>query len=415
MTAVHPPQPNPRNPAVTTKPAATPPDVAADLLTAAQKIGPTIRQHATEAERRRRLSPEVIEALSDSGFYRLLLPKSLGGLEVDPVTCSQIVEEIARFDSAAAWSLQAGNTGAWWAARLPPEGTAEIYGSNPSAIMSAAFHPPQRAVEVEGGYRITGRGPLASNIHDADWLFLTAMVMDGEAPKMIEGMPEVIGLVVKADDARIIDTWDSLGMRGTDSNDVVVDNVFVPTTRTFHLTPVFTPPPHFEGPLYRFPGIGATVCIVAPIPLALARGAITELRQLAERKTAFGFMKPLRERAPIQSTVAKAEAMLRSARLLFYDTVSSLWGKTVAGEPLSLEQKADLLLAGSHAVSTAATVTDMMHRAAGTTGIYATNPLERHLRDAQTLRHHGFVSENRLEAVGQVYLGVAPEFVMVGF
>jgi len=79
-----------------------------------------------------------------------------------------------------------------------------------------------------------------------------------------------------------------------------------------------------------------------------------------------------------------------------------------------LEQKADLLLAGTHAATTAAKVADMMHRVAGTTG-YVKSPLERHFRDAQTLRHHGFLSENRFEAVGQVYLGVAPEFAMVAF
>ena len=117
----------------------------------------------------------------------------------------------------------------------------------------------------------------------------------------------------------------------------------------------------------------------------------------------------------MQATVAKAEAMLRAARLLYYDTLSAAWERTVAGQPHGLEHKADLLLAGAHAASTAATVTDMMHRVAGTTGIYARNPLERHFRDAHTLRHHGFLSENRFETAGQVYFGVQPEFVLVAF
>jgi alkylation response protein AidB-like acyl-CoA dehydrogenase len=107
--------------------------------------------------------------------------------------------------------------------------------------------------------------------------------------------------------------------------------------------------------------------------------------------------------------------MLRAARLLFYDTLDTAWARTVAGERSTLEQKADLLLAGAYAATTAARVTDMMHRVAGTSGIYTKSPLERHFRDAQTLRHHGFLSENRFEAVGQVYLGVPPEFAMVAF
>jgi alkylation response protein AidB-like acyl-CoA dehydrogenase len=385
------------------------------LLAAARKLGPLIRERADEAERARRLSPDVVTALAQSGFFRLLLPRSLGGFELDPVSCSLLVEEIASFHSAAGWALQAGNAGAWWAARLPEQGSNEVYADNPSAVVAAAFHPPQQAVETAGGYRVTGRGPLASNIHDADWLFLTALVMDGGQPRTIDGMPEVIGVMLRAHQARIIDTWESLGMRATDSNDVAVDDAFVPAALTFRLVPDFEPSPHFRGPLYRFPGIGAAFFSVAPVPLAVARGAITELRELAGRKTAFGFSKPLRERAVVQATLARAEGMLRAARLFYYDTLGAAWARTQAGERSTLEQKADLLLAAAHTVTTAAAVTDMMHRMAGTSGIYSRNPLERHFRDAQTLRHHGFLSENRFEAVGQVYLGVPPEFAMIAF
>jgi indole-3-acetate monooxygenase len=385
------------------------------LLARARSLGPLIRKHAGEAEQGRRLSQEVIGALGESGFFRLLLPRSLGGLEVDPVTCALIVEEVAGFDSAAAWALQAGNTSAWWAARLATNGAEEIYTGNPSALVAAAFHPPQQAVETAGGYRITGRGPLASTIHDAEWLLLTAMVLDGNRPKMLGDMPQIIGLVLRAREAQVVDTWDSLGMRGTDSNDVVVNDVFVPAARTFPLSPEFEPGAHHRGPLYRFPGAASVSFVIAPIPLAVARGAISELKELAQRKTALGFNRPLRERGVVQVAVAKAEAMLRAARLFFYDTLDVAWARTVAGEGSTLQQKADLLLAGAHAATTAASVADMMHRVAGTTGIYASNPLERHLRDTLTLRHHGFLSENRFETAGQVYLGVAPEFALVAF
>jgi indole-3-acetate monooxygenase len=388
---------------------------AAALLPQARELASLIRRHAPEAELNRRVSPEVVSALREAGFFRMLLPRSLGGLEVDPVTCSLVVEEIAGADSAAAWALQAGNTGAWWSARLPAEGVEEIYGADPSVLQAAAFHPPQRAVEVPGGFRITGRGPLASAIHDAEWLFLSAVVMDGDKPRMVEGMPVMIALVIRAREARIEDTWRSLGMRGTDSNDVIMDNVFVPASRTFPLMPVFQPNPHYTGPLYRFPGMAAVIMVIAPVALAVARGAVNEFRELAGRKSAFGFTAPLSQRAPVQATLARAEGMLRGARLLYYDTLSRVWRTVLAGEPATLEQKADLALAGAHAASTAAGVVGMMHQLAGTTGIYERSALERHFRDANTLRHHGFMSENRFEVVGQVYLGVPPEFPLIGF
>jgi alkylation response protein AidB-like acyl-CoA dehydrogenase len=103
------------------------------------------------------------------------------------------------------------------------------------------------------------------------------------------------------------------------------------------------------------------------------------------------------------------------ARLLFYDTLSAAWQLAVAGEVATLEQRADLMLARTQAVRTASQVADLIHRVAGTSGIYARSRLERHFRDAQTIRHHGFLSESRLETVGQVYLGVDPEFLFVAF
>jgi alkylation response protein AidB-like acyl-CoA dehydrogenase len=281
--------------------------------------------------------------------------------------------------------------------------------------MAASFAPPHRAEAVDGGYRFTGRGPLASTIHDAPWVMMSGIVFDGDAPRMTPVGPAIVAVVMPTHEVEIIDTWHSLGMRGTDSNDVAANGVFVPTSRTFFISPVFEPGLHFAGPLYRLPALAATDVIIAPVALAIARGAITEIRQLADRKTALGSMKTIRHRVPVQAAVAEAEAQLRSARLFFYDTLNTLWERTVAGHTTTLEHKADLMLASAHAVRAAAHVTDLMHRMAGTSGVYARNRLERHFRDAQTIRHHGFLSESRFETVGQVYLGVDPEFPFVGF
>ena len=390
------------------------PDTA-DLFTAARDLGPLIRRHADQTERERQLAPTVTQALVEAGLFRLLLPRALGGFEIDPVSCARLVEEIASHDSAAGWAMQAGNMGGWWAARLPGEGVKEIYGRNPSAVMAAAFHPPQQAREAADGYRITGRAPLASNVHQSEWLFLTAIVFDATGPRMVDGVPEIIAAIPRTTEVEIVDTWHSLGMRGTDSDDVVMNDVFVPRARTFPLAPEFEPSPYHQGPLYRFPGIAAASFTIAPVALAVARGAITEVGSLVERKTAFGFQRPLRDRTTVQANLARAEGMLRAARLLYYDTLTAAWARTEAGEPNTLVHKADLQLAASHLAATAAEVTDMMHRIAGTTGVYARSPLERHLRDIQTLRHHGFMSENRFEAVGQVYCGVPPEFPMIAF
>jgi alkylation response protein AidB-like acyl-CoA dehydrogenase len=163
------------------------------------------------------------------------------------------------------------------------------------------------------------------------------------------------------------------------------------------------------------PALAATFPIIAPVALAIASGAIRELRDIVTIKVPLGSMKTARDRAAVQAAVAEAEAVVRSARLFFYDALTRAWQRAVAHKPFTLEDKADLMLASTWAVRSAARATDLMHRMGGTNGIYARNRLERHFRDAQTVRHHGFVSDSRLETVGQVYLGVPPEFPFVAF
>lgn len=385
------------------------------LLERARALGPMIREHADEAERERRLARPVVDAMRESGLFRMFTPRAYGGSESDPVTVARVAEEIGTFDGAAAWALQSGNTGAWWASRFPETGVSELFADGPDLMMAASFSPPHRADAVPGGYRFSGRGPLASTIHDSPWVMMTGIVFDGEQPRMTPVGPAIVGVVLRTSEVEIVDTWYSLGMRGTDSNDVAATGAFVPDARSAMITPFAQPGGAFAGPLYRIPAPASTDVIIAPVALAIARGAITELRELADRKTPLGSMKTIRHRAAVQSALAEAEATLRSARLLFYDTLREMWRRAVAGETTTLEQKADLMLGSAFAVRAASHVADLMHRMCGTSGVYARNRLERHFRDAQTIRHHGFLSESRFETVGQVYLGVEPEFPFVAF
>src|SRR5262249_24902058 len=263
------------------------------LLERARGLEPIIREYVDTTERERRLARPVLEAMREAGMVRMLSPRSLGGLEVDPLTGARVAEEIASVDSAAAWALQAGNTGAWWAGHLSEEGVAELFAEGPDLLFAASFSPPHRAEAVPGGCRLTGRGPLASTIHDSSWVMMTGVVFDGGQPRVTSFGPMVVALTMRTSDVQIIETWQSLGMRGTDSNDVVADGVFVPESRSFVVSPLYEPGPHFTGPLYRLPALASTDVIIAPVALAIARGAIAALRELADRKTPLGSMKTI--------------------------------------------------------------------------------------------------------------------------
>jgi alkylation response protein AidB-like acyl-CoA dehydrogenase len=386
----------------------------ATLIEAARRIAPVIREHNRKAERERRLSPPVLAALHDAGLLRMCTPRSLGGLEADPLTRALVIEEITGHDSAAGWTLANPLDWAYLCARLPDQGAEEIYGRGANVVIAAQFGRPMQATPVEGGYRITGRAPFVSNCHDANWIATTAAVMAGDQARE-EGEPEAVMAYLSHESCQVIDTWHVMGMRGTGSNDVAATDVFVPRARTFPFVPEFTPGSHYQGPLYRFPLIGVVATSLPPLVLAVARRAIEEVSALALGKVPVAASSLLRERSSAQAKLAQAEAILRAGRVLLYDTLSDMWQATLAGETFSLTQKADVLLAMTHAVSSAVRAVELMYSVAGTSGIYTRNPLERYFRDVQVLRHHAFGAETRYETVGQVYLGLPPDFPALAF
>jgi alkylation response protein AidB-like acyl-CoA dehydrogenase len=305
------------------------------LIEAAQRIAPVIREHNEEAERERRISPPVLAALHEAGLLRLCTPRSLGGLEADPLTRALVIEEISRHDTAAGWTLTNPLDWAYLCARLPDAGTEEIYSRGANIVIAAQFGRPMQATPAQGGYRITGRAPFVSNCHDANWFATTAMVMAGD-PAQAAGEPEVVMAYLPRESCQVIDTWHVMGMRGTGSDDVAVTDVFVPTA-------------------------------------------------------------------------------VRAGRVFLYDTLRETWEATITGETLSLRHKADIQLAMTHAVQSAVQAVELMYRMAGASGIYTRSPLVRYFRDVQVLRHHPFGAETRYETVGQVYLGLPPDFPFVAF
>lgn len=382
------------------------------LIEAAKEIAPIVAKYSDDGERERRLSRPVLDALREAGLLRMMIPRSFGGLETDPVTRTLVVEEIGRHDSAAAWTLENPLDWAFFCARLPDEGAEEIYSGGADVLIAAQFGRPLQAISADGGYRISGRAPFVSNCLDADWISSTVLVDPDQNP---DGEPEMRMVYFPKEKCEIIDTWDVMGMRGTGSNDITVDNVFVPKSRTFPMVPEFEPGSHYQGPLYRLPLCGVTATGIPTPMLGVARRAVDTVTELARTKSPVASSGLLKERSSAQVQLGKAEAVLRSGRLLLLDTVDEAWQRCINGEPHSLEQKADLLLAGSHAMSSAVQAVELACNIAGTTAFRATNPLERCFRDVQTMRHHAFASEARYGTFGQVYLGVDPDFPVVAF
>jgi alkylation response protein AidB-like acyl-CoA dehydrogenase len=378
------------------------------LLRVVREIEPIVRQHAAEAERERRLATPVSQAMQRAGLYRLWRPKAFGGFELDPVSGFRVLEEIARIDSAAGWNLMVSASfdvfGAWF-----DDATArEIFGSD--AVLAGAFNPPRQAVPVDGGFRVSGRTPFGSGAHHATSLFGFANIFDEGTMRMgPAGLPDLLFTAFPAKDAEIIDNWNTIGMRGTGSHDISLDDVFIPSARAVPWQPLETPGTAYRGPLYRFTIWPATTAL-GPVAIGVARAAIEDTIALATSKTPAYTMTSLKDRAVVQSKLAQAEAKLASSRAFLYHVMEEVWDEALAAKPITVQLKGRMQLASTNAVLESAKAVDLIYDVVGASGVREEHPFARYFRDVHVISQHGFINSSKLESVGQIMLGLQPEW-----
>jgi alkylation response protein AidB-like acyl-CoA dehydrogenase len=226
-------------------------------------------------------------------------------------------------------------------------------------------------------------------------------ILDGDQPRLLpNGTPLMRVLFFPAADCEILDTWHSIGLRGTGSHDYTVTDVFVPAPRSLSLRE----PPVEPGPLYAMPTIAVSAPALAAVGLGIARHAIDLLLELAQTKIASRSRQSLREDVTMQASLGQAEAVLRSGRAFLYETLEEGWKIANAGQPLSVSQRAMLWLASTHAVTSAKQATELMFSAGGSASPYTSGGLERCLRDIHAVGQHLTLTPPNYQMAGQAFL-----------
>lgn len=371
------------------------------FVDAAKALQPQIRASATAIEQERRLPLSLVDAMAAAGLFRLWIPRSLGGEEADPATLVRVVEEISYADGAAGWCTAiAGEYGAF-GGYLPAAAAREIYGSDLRVRTAGAFRPFGNARVVEGGYRVNGRWPLGSGCQHSGWIVGGCRILDGEQPRLgPDGAPVTRLLFFPATDCEILDTWHSIGLRGTGSHDYQVADVFVPADRSLS----FKEAPTEAGPLYAIPTIALFATVLAAVPLGVARRAVELVRELARTKIASRSRRSLGEDATMQANLGLAEAALRSARAFLYQTLDEAWQTVSAGQTIGIEQRAMLWLASTHAAASAKQSADLMFVAGGSASPYESGGIERCVRDIHAACQHVTLAPPNYQVAGQAFL-----------
>jgi alkylation response protein AidB-like acyl-CoA dehydrogenase len=387
---------------------------ASDLIAGIREIEPLLQEEKSKAETDCRMADHVADELRRRGFYRMYRPRERGGYGFDPVSGFRVVEELSRIDSAVGWNVAIANACECFGAYFDDTTTEEIFGPADTVLAGGLF-PPRKAVATEGGFRVSGKSLFNSNCHAANWLLVEALIYDGDNERLDDdGNPEGLFMFVPASEASIVDNWDTLGMRGTGSHDVELKDVFVPQDRTAPLLPLETASSAYSGPMHRLT-FWPPVAINGVPALGIAQAAIDDFIDLAAVKVHAYTTSSLREKPIVQLRLADAQARLRAARAYLYDTFNEMWEVAAAGDFLTLDQKADCQQAAAHAIAASAEAVKLIHSIAGTAAVRQDKPFERYFRDIHVITQHAFVCESRFEAVGQVRLGLNPDWEFLYF
>lgn len=380
---------------------------ALSLLDAARRLAPRIRAYADEIEATRELPRPLFEALADAGLFHMVLPRSLGCTEIDLPTYIQVIEEIGKADASTAWVVNQGATFASYAARMPPELSRLIWIDTPRGVVSNTPSPTAQAVAVKGGYRVSGEQGFSTGCKHAAWIAAHAQVIEnGEPRKLPDGQPDARYLFVPVDEVELLDTWHVRGLRGTSTHHFAVRDVYVPEARTV----LSAAAPLLEtGPLYQFPRTLMFASGDAAAALGVARTAMTAFIELAGAKEPRAAQGLLRDQPMVQADVGLAEAKLRSGHALLTETVRDVWSGVCSSGTISLDQRAAMRLATTHAMRLAIEVVDAVYNAAGATAVYDGQPIQRAFQDIHVLSQHIQARRAHYEMLGQHLLGLSVE------
>ena len=367
------------------------------VLSQAREIAELARGMADDIDSARRLPAELVEALRDSGLLRAGAPVEVDALELPAGTALRCAEEVARGDASAGWCVSIGITSTLLVAYLPPESRDELFG-NGRGLAAGVWAPQGKARRVPGGVVVSGRWAFCSGVTHADVLF---------AGCVLEDRPAVVAL--PTEQLQILDTWHTLGLRGTGSHDTVAEEVFVPDNRVLSIFDG----PVIDRPLYRFPPFGFFAACITAAAMGNARAAIDNFAELASTKKGVAASRTLAERSTIQVAFATAESALEAARAGYYQAIDAAWQASQGGPAVPLEARTRLRLAATHGARVSADVVRTMYDLAGGSAIYDGAPLQRRLRDAFTATAHFQVNEASRELPGRILLGQTAEAAML--
>lgn len=383
-------------------------EVSSDELVArAAALVPLLRENAQQSEQDRRVAQANIDALEEAGLLRLAKPKRFGGYEADFATFLRVGEELARGDGSTAWVTTLMNVCSWMVGLFPEQAQRDVFEADPEARVCGVLAPTATSTYAEGGLIVTGRWGFASGSAHAQWAGMGIPIVDAEGNVVDQGMA-----LIPLSDMSLEDTWFVAGMKGTASNTLVAEEVFVPAHRIVSVPQLVVGerPNEQDGEaLYRSALVPVLALVLSAPQVGLARHALEIVQgSLAKgRGISYTFYDKSRLAPTTQLQVSAAAQLIDTAHLHLMRAAGDIDAAALAGEHLDFLTRARVRAdVGTIAHRTREAV-DLLLNVHGAGSFAEANPMQRVWRDLETCSRHAVVNpEISAELYGRALLGV---------
>jgi len=375
-------------------------------LDTAAELAEKVVDYADQIDRDRQLPLELSNEFADKGFFRLLLPKSLGGAQLDHPDFLRILEIFAAVDGSTGWCINQNNVFSTNSLRMPLGVAQEIYSNQRAVVTNGPPDSTARAVACDGGYRLTGRWNFSSGITHATWIAALAPVLaPGQEPNPVFDRASGRVMLLPKSEAKFVDFWPVHGLRGTASFSFQLDDVFVPESRSYRPTDI----PREDGPAYVIPTTLLFATGFATVALGVAKASLATAIDLAATKIPGRAHRLLRDESTTQRIVGESEAIWHSAKALLRESAASVWESAIQKQPLTTEQRIKLRMAATFGIRKAAEVVDTAYSLCGSNAILETNPVNRRFQDIHVISQHIQGRATHFETIGQFFMDLEPE------
>ena len=373
-----------------------------EIVTLAERLIPLIRKLRDTTENDRRIAEPIVRAVRESDLCRMLLATGASP-RYTPDEWLSVLETLAGAEASVSWLVWNNTLPCFWARFLDDAGRARIFGDS-SRLFAGSTRPTGQAVPTGGGFRLSGRWSLVSGCELADYVHLMSLVHENGVPRMLApGKPDLRVLFVPKGRYKILDTWHVGGLRGSGSHDVVVEDVFVPAEDSFSPAP----PVAGNSQLAQLPIIPVMTAGIAAQFLGMARAAIAVTLEILRKKVSVDPGASIRDRPSVLADLASYSAAVAAAGSHLHTSIASVW-ENVKNTLPTAEDPAALFSASLYAAAIGRAGVVAMHAAAGTPALYIDCPLERTIRDLQTMEQHIAAQPLWLEDAGRVLVGHEP-------